>query len=627
MGQIVVDVGSFDLTSHNGNTSYSSVKYFDIPANAGITRCVATFATHVNTGNFQGKSFSFNGVQAHPNTPWPTSGIELNPALLATGANTFRAAVKSQAGLSARWSIGTIYLTIDYNDVSGGGGSYIGGVSVNKTYAEITGGDAITVTCPAQGGYWHYVTWEFGSLSGYWSHGWGAGGVMNLTPALNWAEQIPNAASGVLTIRVYIYNTPAPPHNLVSELVFTVTLGVPYWMAPSIAAFDAARIVNNTPSSISDYVQNVSGVSLAVSGISGSYGSSIVSCVISGGGFSLNGTSGNIGRLPNAGNIDFTAEVTDSRGRKAYKSLNINVLAYTPITVSGVTAFRSDASKTPADEGLFATLKATMVISSLNGQNTGTVNGRVYEKGTPPPAWTVMANDTLVLFGGSLSIEKAYTAEIKVSDLISEQKYSIDIPTATVIMGIAADGDGVSFGVYPEAGKLKSAWPIYSEDKRVWKDGDTLTSGGQEVLKNYYLGAPGDHYDIVIPYCATNNEDPSALSISIGTLTAFRINGLVEPFVFSVSMQKSYNSINAAGGSTQVSGGGISVHSRVRFIYNNKLYCGYRYVLSASDLHFYFHGRTYSSWSWFTNPFIINIRNTNTGAILNAEVWNSLVVY
>ena len=557
MGQIVVDVGSFDLTSHNGNTAYSTVRYFDIPANAGITSCVATFATHVNTGNFQGKSFSLNGTQAHPNTPWPSSDISLNVALLSTGSNTFRAAVKSQAGLSARWSIGTIYLTINYNDVSGGGGgSYIGGVSVNKTNAEITGSDAITVTCPAQGGYWHYVTWQFGSLSGNWTHGWGVGGVINLTPALNWAEQIPNATSGVLTIRVYVYNTPAPPHNLVSELTFTVTLGAPYWMAPSITSFDAARIVNNTPSSISDYVQNVSGVSLAVSGISESYGSSIASCVISGGGFSLNGTSGNIGKLPNAGNIDFTAEVTDSRGRKAYKSLNINVLAYTPITVSGVTAFRSNASKTPADEGLFASLKTTIIISSLNGQNTGTVNGRVYEKGATPPAWTVMANDTLVLFGGSLSIEKAYTAEIKVSDLISEQTYNIDIPTATVIMGIASNGDGVSFGVYPEAGKLKSAWPI--------------------AAPNFYpVGS------IYISYAST-----SPATLFGGTWSALPTGNFLRI---------------GTGGTT----GGSDTHvhdlspgyAKIGYLTQNYLHLKTRYVATGAAYHVYISGTTYTASS------------------------------
>ena len=155
MGQIVVNVGSFDLTSHNGNTAYSSLRYFDIPANAGITGCVATFTTHVNTGNFQGKSFSLNGVQAHPNTPWPTSGISLNTALLSTGQNVFRAAVKSQAELSARWGISGITLTITYTDVGGGsgGGSTGGGGTVVISPSSIDAGAGnITVTCPAEGG-------------------------------------------------------------------------------------------------------------------------------------------------------------------------------------------------------------------------------------------------------------------------------------------------------------------------------------------------------------------------------------------------------------------------------------------------------------------------------------------
>ena len=172
MGQIVVNVGSFDLTSHNGNTAYSSVRYFDIPANAGITGCVATFATHVNTGNFQGKSFSLNGTQAHPNTPWPTSGIALNAALLSPGQNTFRATVKSQAGLSARWSIGDIYLTIDYTDYGGGevGPPVSGGGPVVVTPSAIdAGAGSVTVTCPAEPGIWHWIDWTFGDYSGIWS--------------------------------------------------------------------------------------------------------------------------------------------------------------------------------------------------------------------------------------------------------------------------------------------------------------------------------------------------------------------------------------------------------------------------------------------------------------------------
>ena len=150
MGQIVVNVGSFDLTSHNGNTAYSSLREFDIPANAGITKCVATFAVHADTGSFQGKSFSLGGAQAHPNTPWPTSGIELNPALLSAGENSFKAAVKSQAGLSARWAIGDIYLTIDYIDPSSGSGYDPGVISLNK--ASLTAGESVTVSVTGSSG-------------------------------------------------------------------------------------------------------------------------------------------------------------------------------------------------------------------------------------------------------------------------------------------------------------------------------------------------------------------------------------------------------------------------------------------------------------------------------------------
>lgn len=462
MGQIVVDVGSFDHTSHNGNTAYSTVRYFNIPANAGITGCVATFTTHVNTGNFQGKSFSFNGVQAHPNTPWPTSGISLNSSLLSAGQNTFRAAVKSQAGLSARWSIGSITLTITYDDGGGGGGGSTGGggpVVISPSSID-AGAGSVTVTCPAESGVWHMINWTFGTKSGQWSHYWETGGTGTIDIPLSWMSEIPNTTQGTLAIRVRRSTTPAEPYSYASDQTTNITINVPASVAPSIDGFSASRIANNTPVGIADYVQNVSGVSLAMSGVSGAYGSTISGYKITGAGYTFNTSSGSISVLSISGNIAFTAEVTDSRGRKATKVVGIDVLSYSPVSASDINAYRSDASKNPADEGAFATLRAKMVIGSLNGQNTGEVKGRVYEKGTAPSAWTTMANDTLVLFGGSLSVEKSYTADILVADLITSYQYSIDIPTATVIMGIAPNGDGVSFGTYPEAGKVKSVWPI-----------------------------------------------------------------------------------------------------------------------------------------------------------------------
>ena len=613
MGQLVVDAGSFTKNSANGVTAYGTTVHFTIPANAGITGCSVSFVTQSSGGTTQDRGFSLNGVRAHSSGSWAQNGA-LNHALLNTGANTFRVTLKSRAGAACWWNLSSITLYITYNEGSGGGGPPTGGggpVVISPSSIDAGAGN-VTVTCPAEGGIWHMIDWTFGTYSGSWSHRWEEGGTNAINIPISWASAMPSAVSGTLAIRVRRSTTPAMPYSYATDQTTNVTINVPASVVPSIGGFGASRIANNTPAGIADYVQNVSGVSLSMSDVSGAYGSTISAYKITGAGYAFNASSGSISVLATSGNIAFTAEVTDSRGRKATKVVGIDVLAYSAVSASNVSAYRSDASKNPADEGVFATLRAKMVVGSLDGQNTGEVKGRVYEKGTAPPAWTTMSNDTLVLFGGSLSIEKVYTADILVADLITSYQHSIDIPTATVIMGISPDGDGVSFGTYPEAGKMKSAWPIYID--------------GAEVLKNYYLGASEDYYDVVIAYCATNNEDPNALSLSIGTLTAYRVNGLFEPYVFSVSMQKSYDSINAAGSSNLVSGGYINVHSRVSFIYNNKYYCGYRYALSPSSSHFYFHGRTYGSLSGFTRPFMINMRNTDTGTILNAEVWNSLVV-
>lgn len=466
MGQIVVNVGSFDLTSHNGNTAYSSVRYFDIPANAGITSCVATFAQHVNTGNFQGKSFSLNGAQAHPNTPWPTSGIALNTALLSTGQNTFRAAVKSQAGLSARWSIGDIYLTIDYNDVGGGGGGYDPGViGLNK--ASLTAGESLTVSITgASGGVYRDVYIQkmpstANILSVAQGHGSGTGS-WNITIPTGWCETLsPNDPS--FEVRIYMVAYIAGG-AVVGDGAKMLTVNVPASAVPTIGTFTATRDANGVDASITNYVQNYSKVSLSMGGVAGALGSSIASYEITGAGFSAAASSAAFGPFGQTGDITFTSKVTDSRGRTATRTVTINVLPYTPVSGVNLTAYRSDALKAADDEGAYATLIGRRIFSSLDGQNAGTIKGRVYEKGTTPGGWTAMSDDTPLLLGGSLSIEKGYTAEIYINDKITAVVYVFQIPTATVGIHITPGATGGGFGMFGQAGRWEFSAPIYSPE-------------------------------------------------------------------------------------------------------------------------------------------------------------------
>lgn len=467
MGQIVVNVGSFDLTSHNGNTAYSSVRYFDIPANAGITGCTATFAQHVNTGSFQGKSFSLNGAQAHPNTPWPTSGIALNTALLSTGQNTFRAAVKSQAGLSARWAIGDIYMTITYNDVGGGGGGGydIGSLSVDKT--SMTAGDSLTVSVGAAsaGVYRDISIFLLPSSAGltYVAQGHGSGaGSWTLTIPEAWcASYSPNDPSFEIRIYVDAYIAGGTPVGNTAKMV---AVNVPASAVPTIGAFTATRDANGVDASITNYVQNYSKVNLAMGSVAGALGSSIQSYEITGAGFSAAAASAAFGPFTQTGNITFTAKVTDTRGRTATRTVTINVLPYTPVSGVNLTAYRSDALKAADDEGAYATLRGRRVFSSLDGQNAGTIKGRVYEKDTTPGGWTAMSDDTLLLLGGSMSIEKGYTAEIYINDKITAVVYVFQIPTAIVGIHITPGATGGGFGMYGQPNRWDFHKPVYAND-------------------------------------------------------------------------------------------------------------------------------------------------------------------
>ena len=272
MGRIVVNVGSFDLTSHNGNTAYSSVRYFDIPANAGITGCVATFAQHVNTGSFQGKSFSLNGTQAHPNTPWPTSGISLNPALLTAGKNAFRASVKSQAGLSARWAIGDIYLTIDFIDVGGGGTPpNIGTITLNKS--SMLAGETVTVSLsPCDNGIYRSirVKWQGELITSLIVGGdVPSGGDYSYTFPLTDCTRMPNDTNGSLTFEMET--------SVDITITRTMIIQVPDSVVPTIGTFTATRDANGVDASITNYVQNYGKVSLAMGSVAGALGSSIQS--------------------------------------------------------------------------------------------------------------------------------------------------------------------------------------------------------------------------------------------------------------------------------------------------------------------------------------------------------------
>ena len=454
MAVITRNVGSFKKTSTNGATVYGTTYSFDMPAFASIEEVKVSFTTHGSSGSTQDRAFLINGTRAHANNAWAVSNLVLNAGLIVAGNNTFRVTLKAQAGLNCSWDIGSesvpIVLTISYTPPV----SNPGNITLNKN--SMAAGETVAVSMSAaDAGVTRKIEVFFGSESTAMATivtGAGSGAAnYDYTFPLARCDKMPNATSG--TIRVVMTGSVGSP------VTKTMSITVPASAVPTMGNFTAARQANGVDPSITEFAQNYSGVSLAIASAAGVYGSSIAKYEIFGGGFAKDASTAIFSPLPNAGEIVFTARVTDTRGRTVTKTVTITVVAYAKPSLTGASAIRSNAAGAAADEGAYAALLAKMVFSSINGKNAATLRGRVYEKGTTAPGWTAMTDNVIKVLGGALLFNKAYTAQIQISDKVSDYTYTAEIGTAVIGMNILPGAAGASFGGYAVPGLFKTLWP------------------------------------------------------------------------------------------------------------------------------------------------------------------------
>lgn len=177
----------------------------------------------------------------------------------------------------------------------------------------------------------HTVTWAYGNQSGTLLTK-GTSTSIAWTPAMSLCSQTPNSTSstGSLRITTYYGNT-----QIGSTQSATITLSVPSFVVPSFTAITCVEYVSEVSVKVGNYVQNKSRLTFAITGVSGSYGSTIKTYKITGCGQTINAVSGTTGVITVSGNQTITATITDSRGRTATKTLAINILPYASPKILG----------------------------------------------------------------------------------------------------------------------------------------------------------------------------------------------------------------------------------------------------------------------------------------------------
>lgn len=328
--------------------------------------------------------------------------------------------------------------------------------------SSISMGTATTINISrAVSSFTHTLVYRFGNTSGTIANNTAATS-LSWTPPISLASQIPNSTSGTCTITCYTYNG----GTYIGSKATTISLYVPSTVKPTIGNLTASRIDGTVPSDWGVYVQYKSKATLSISGAAGSYGSTIRSYSITGGGFSGTSSSLTTGYLNDNGTITFTAKVTDSRGRTSdAKTVSISVLPYYSPRFLSVQSQRADSTGTPKGDGSYVRGLLEFYYASVGGKNTITtsVSYKKESDTTWTDAATTFTSNTPFTFGsGSISPENTYEVKYTLTDAFTSISITDSISTAAVVMDFKNGGNGLAIGKVSETEKCFEVAPDWS---------------------------------------------------------------------------------------------------------------------------------------------------------------------
>lgn len=288
----------------------------------------------------------------------------------------------------------------------------------------------------------------------------------SMTVSTDWADQIPNATSGTLTLTLTTYSD-STRTTAIGSVSSTLTINIPSSWKPTIgtmtfAEADSTMIAKNW----GVYVKTKSKVKVTLGSIATNTGASIASYKItSTAGHSSTAATYTTDYLQTSGTITFTATVTDSRGRTSTaKTGSISVYNYSAPTLTDVSVYRCDSSGNRSDTAEYGYIKATLNTTTIGSPN---VNTRTLQYRIKSPngwgSWTNLASNTQVIIEDREETT-TYDVEIKGGDAFTTVTTSGVITSSSRIININADGNGVAFGGFSSGNYLETRWPILMHD-------------------------------------------------------------------------------------------------------------------------------------------------------------------
>ena len=499
-------INGVKLTATTGQTGYGTattktVYIYNSASQGGIK-------TSLNAGHRTGNALGSCKAPMWDNTK--TFDVAFMAASIAAGYDTYCIYNGSSYTDYLKWT--AVTLEVDWQEPA---------TQPSLSAATVEMGKSVTINTPAvNSAYRHTLRYAFGSASGTIAAGIASS--VSWTPPVSLANQIPSATAGSGTIYCDTYSG----STLLGTKSVSITLTVPGSVVPSAGTLSAALAEDTSGTGL--YVKGMGKAKLTLSGASGAYGSSITSYTITGGGWTATNGALTTGTLASAGNITFTATVTDSRGRKASTTRAINVIDYTKPGVAVCDVYRCDADGNRKKAGTYFAVEINASYSAITG-NTLSITAR-YKKQSESSYGTaenVTNNGKTVIGGGNIGASTTYDVLVTVADKYNSLLIQRTLSTKSVLQSFKRSA-GAAIGKVAELENwLDIQWnTLIRGHLRV--DGGIMNNGYKKSIQDLlwidYSG--NDPYKTEANYdCVIATEDASILSncpVSSGAFYAYR---------------------------------------------------------------------------------------------------------
>ena len=476
----------------SGSNIFTTAIRFTVPATTGIPSGRSlTFSLWFLKGYYSSTNLTYaltasapKDGQRTPNGTVIKSGT-LSLTNLTSGYKKFSLTLSN---LSLPVAGGTYYLYL-YNGYwcsFGNQSSYKASGSLSYTpHTKTTGwsistsslalGSSLTISLPAatagNGSNKHWIvyktsTGQEGTIS--WPTGFSTS--VTWTPSLSLANGIPSATSMTCTIQCDTY---ASDDTFIGSDTRSVTLTVPNSMVPS-CTFSTLTLNDGGKNNL--LVKGISTLTASITGISGSYGSSVNSYKfsiestdgtvhwsttgsVSGGTLSLTSPTLNIAIGGTSATKRVRVVLTDSRGRTCTATKDCTYYNYASPIITGFEAYRvgssGSATKDMSGDYLYVYLK-TNNITSLGGTNkrTSVLSYSPTLSGTtanPSDAWG--SNGYKAWFNVS-AVQQTLTITYVYSDDYFTTRSTLYVQAASIPLDIAFNGTGIGLGTHAESPNL-----------------------------------------------------------------------------------------------------------------------------------------------------------------------------